>query len=108
MTTSEIKSGDRSAEGAYNVMEAVKICLRNDPTLAVALATALKPRFSDLQTGDLVDIVAAPGGNPGGEPFGFFTMLEKLDSKQRKELTDILYTVLPPGNRQASPLVQGL
>jgi len=93
---SEIKSGPRAAEGAHNVIETVKLCLRNDPTLAVALATALRLRFSDLQTGDLVNIVAAPGGNPGGDPFGFFTMLEKLDSKQRKELTDILYTVYRP------------
>jgi hypothetical protein len=96
VTTSEIKSGDRSPEGGHNVMETLKICLRNDPTLAVALATALKPRFSELQTGDIVGIVAAPSANPSGEPFGFFTLLEKLDSKQRKELTDILYTDYRP------------
>ena len=95
-TASEIKSGPRSSEGAHNVIETVKLCLQNDPTLAVALATALRLRFSDLPTGDIVNIVAAPGGNPAGEPFGFFTMLEKLDSKQRKELTDILYTVYRP------------
>jgi hypothetical protein len=77
-------------------METLKICLRNDPTLAVALATALKPRFSELQSGDLVGIVATPSANPSGEPFGFFTLLEKLDSKQRTELTDILYTVYRP------------
>ena len=96
VTTSEIKSGARSPEGGHNVMETLKICLRNDPTLAVALATALKPRFSELQTGDIVGIVAAPSANPSGEPFGFFTLLEKLDSKQRKELTDILYTDYRP------------
>lgn len=92
----EIKSGVRSAEGGYNVIETVKLCVQHDPTLAVALAMALKPRFSDLKTGDLVGIVAAPGANPAGETFGFFTLLEKLDSKQRKELTDILYTVYRP------------
>ena len=96
VTTSEIKSGDRSPEGAHNVMETVKICLQNDPTLAVALATALQLRFSDLRTGDIVGIVAAPGANPAGQPFGFFAVLEKLDSKQRKELTDILFTVYRP------------
>jgi len=96
VTTSEIKSGDRSPEGGHNVMETLKICLRNDLTLAVALATALKPRFSELQTGDLVGIVAAPSANPSGEPFGFLTLLEKLDSKQRTELTDILYTDYRP------------
>ena len=94
--TSKIKRGDRSPEGAHNVIETVKICLQNDPTLAVALATALQLRFSDLKTGDLVGIVAAPGANPAGQPFGFFALLEKLDSKQRKELEDILFTVYRP------------
>ena len=96
VTTGKIISGDRAAEGAHNVMETLKICLRNDPTLAVALATALKPRFNELKTGDLVGIVAAPSANPAGETFGFLTLLEKLDSKQRKELTDILFTVYRP------------
>ncbi len=91
--TSEIKSGDRSPEGAYNVMETVKVCIQNDPTLAAALATALHLRFSDLSTGNLVGLVAAPGSNPAGQPFGFFTVLEKLDPRQREELTDILFTV---------------
>jgi hypothetical protein len=95
-TASEIKSGPRSGEGAHNVMETVKVCLRNDPTLAVPLATALRLRFNDLQTSDLVGIVAAPGGNPGGDPFGLFTLLGKLDPAQSKELTDILYTVYRP------------
>jgi len=96
VNTSEIKRGERSGEGAYNVMETVKVCLQSDPTLGAALATALQLRFSDLGTGDIVGIVAAPGANPGGETFGFFTMLEKLDSKQRKELEDILFTVYRP------------
>jgi hypothetical protein len=94
--TSEIKSGDRAAEGAHNLMQTLKICLQSDPTLAVALATALQPRFSQLKTGDLVSIVASPGANPAGQPFGFFTLLEKLDSKQRKEFEDILFTVYRP------------
>ncbi len=93
---SEIKPGVRSPEGAHNVMETVKVCLQNDPTLATALATALQLRFSDLGTGDIVGIVAAPGANPAGQPFGFFAVLEKLDSKQRKELEDILFTVYRP------------
>ena len=93
---SEIKSGVRSAEGAYNLMEAVKFCLQNDPTLAPGLATALQLRFGDLSTGDLVGIVATPDSNPAGQPFGFFAVLEKLDSKQREELKDILFTVYRP------------
>jgi hypothetical protein len=95
--TSEIKPGDRSPEGAHNVMATLKICLQNDPTLAVALATALQLRFSDLKTGDIVGIVAAPSATPNaGQPFGFFAVLEKLDPKQREELKDILFTVYRP------------
>jgi hypothetical protein len=94
--TGMIKPGDHAPEGAHNVIETLKICLQNDPTLAVALATALQLRFSQLKTGDLVGIVAAPGANPAGQPFGFFAILEKLDSRQRKELEDILFTVYRP------------
>jgi hypothetical protein len=86
--TSEIKSGAQSGEGAYNVIQTMKICLQSDPTLAVALATALQLRFSDLPTDYIVGIVAAPDGFPA--------VLEKLDSKQREELKDILFTVYRP------------
>jgi hypothetical protein len=96
VTTGKIKGGDHAPEGAHNVIETLKVCLQNDPTLAVALATALQARFSELKTGDLVGIVAAPSANPAGQPFGFFTLLEKLDSKQREELKDILFTVYRP------------
>jgi hypothetical protein len=90
-TASEIKSGARSGEGAYNVIETVKVCIQSDPTLAAALAMALQPRFSDFGTTDLVGLVGAPGANPGGEPFGFYTMLEKLEPKQREQLKGTLY-----------------
>jgi hypothetical protein len=93
VTTSEIKSGARSSEGAYNVMETAKICLQTDPTIAIALATALQPRFSDFGTGDLVALVAAPNANPEGRPSGLFTTLEKLPAQQREELTDVLFKV---------------
>jgi hypothetical protein len=85
--TGKIKRGDLGVS-AWNIIETLKICLQNDPTLAVALATALQLRFSDLRTGDIVGIVADPGG--------FTAVLEKLDSKQREELKDILFTVYRP------------
>jgi hypothetical protein len=94
--TGEIISGDRAPEGAHNIIETLKVCLQNDPTLAPALATALQARFSQLKTGDLAGILASPGANPGGQPFGFFAVLDKLDPKQRKELEDILYTAYRP------------
>jgi hypothetical protein len=94
--TGEIISGDRAPEGAHNIIETLKVCLQNDPTLAPALATALQARFSQLKTGDIVGILASPGANPAGQPFGFFAVLDKLDPKQRKELENILYTAYRP------------
>jgi hypothetical protein len=84
--TSEIKSD--FGVSAWNVMETLKLSLQNDPTLAPALATALHLRFSDLKTGHIVGIVESPGG--------FSAVLEKLDSKQREELNDILFKVYRP------------
>jgi hypothetical protein len=91
VTTSEIKSGVRSQEGAYNVIQAMNFCLRNDPSTVAALALALEPRFDSIGTPDLVTLMGAPSADPGGEPFGLYTVLEKLDPKQRAELTVILY-----------------
>ena len=85
--TGKIKSGDFGV-GAWNVMETLKICLQNDPTLAVGLATALQARFSDLRTDDIVDIVESPGG--------FSAVMGKLDSKQREEFKDLLFKVYRP------------
>lgn len=85
--TGEIKRGDLGV-GAYNIIETLKLCLQNTPTLAPDLANALQLRFSDLRTTDIVGIVADPGG--------FTAVLEKLDSKQREELKDILFKVYRP------------
>jgi hypothetical protein len=85
--TGKIKSGDLGVS-AWNIMETLKLCLQNDPNLAVALATALQLRFRDLRTDDLVGIVTSPGGFPA--------VLEKLDAKQRKQLENILFTVYRP------------
>jgi len=85
--TGKIKSGDLGV-GSYNVMETLKLCLQNDPALAVTLANALHLRFSKLKTGDLVGVVVAQGE--------FSAVMEKLDPKQRKELEDILFKVYRP------------
>ena len=88
---SEIKTGLRSPEGAYNVIQAVRACLQNDPTTAVFVAQAMQGRFSALATGDLVTLVASPNANPEGSPYGLYTTLEKQSPQQREELTDILF-----------------
>ena len=43
--TSEIKTGIRSPEGAYNVFEVAKACLQDDPETAVAVAEMIRQRF---------------------------------------------------------------
>jgi hypothetical protein len=75
VSATEIKSGARSGEGAHNVMEAVKLCLQTDPSLAAKLAVAVQPRFADFSTDDLVNLVGAPSAHPGGNPFGLYTVL---------------------------------
>ncbi len=96
VSATEIKSGVRSGEGAYNVMETVKLCLRSDPTLAAPLAMAVQPRFGDFSTSDLIGLVGAPASHPSGDPFGLYTMLEKLEPKQRGELQKVLLQTYRP------------
>jgi hypothetical protein len=93
VVASEIKTGQRSAEGAFNVIEAVKACLQNDPTTAVFVAQAMQGRFSALATADLVTLVAAPNANPENPTYGLYTTLAKQSPQQREELTDILFKV---------------
>ncbi len=93
IASSEIKSGPRSPEGAFNVIQAAKACLQTEPASAVAVAQMVKERMADFGTGDLINLVASPNANPEGRPYGLFTTLEKLPAAQREELTDILFKV---------------
>lgn len=93
---SEIKSGPRSAEGAYNVFQVAKTCLQTDPSSAVAVAHLIKDRMADFGTGDLVNLVATPNSNPEGRPYGLYSTLAVLSPEARAELTEILYTVFRP------------
>lgn len=77
-------------------MEALKFCLRTDISIAATLATVLQDRFGDLSTDDLIRLVAAPGSDPNGNPFGLYTVLEKLESKQRDDLKKILLQIYRP------------
>ena len=95
-SVSEIKSGPRSREGAFNVIDAVKVCLKSSPESAAALAMILQPRFGDFGTSDMIRIVAAPGAYPAGQPTGLFSMLKKLEPKQQDELKSILYNTYRP------------
>jgi len=91
--TSEIKTGIRSPEGAHNVLEVAKVCLQDDPSTAIAVATMIQQRFNVLATGDLVKLVATPNSNREGKPYGLYTTLEQQTPQQREELTDLLFKV---------------
>jgi len=88
---SEIKPGLLSPEGAHNVSEAAKACLKSDPATAVEIARAVRDRFDVLATGDIVGLVASPNSNREGRPYGLCTTLEKQTPRRREALTDILY-----------------
>jgi len=96
ITASEIKSGPRSSEGAYNVLQAAKVCLECDATSAVAVAQMVRERMAEFGTADLVNLVAAPNANPEGRPYGLHTTLDQLPPNQREELTTILFDVYRP------------
>jgi len=89
--TSEIKTGIRSPEGAYNVLEVAKACLQDDPATAVVVAQMVQQRLNMFATADLVRLVATPNSNPEGKPYGLYTTLAKQSPQQREELTDILF-----------------
>jgi len=88
---SEIKTGIRSPEGAYNVFEMAKACLQDDPATAVAVARMIRQRFDQFATGDVIKLVATPNSNREGRPYGLYTTLEQQSPQQRRELTGILF-----------------
>ena len=88
---SEIKPGIRSPEGAYNVFEVAKACLRDDPATAVVVAQMIRDRFKSFATDSLIQLVATPNSNRDGQPYGLYTTLEQQSPQQREELVDILF-----------------
>ncbi len=89
---SKIIPGVRSAEGAYNAAMAANVCLVQAPETAVQIAKIMQSRFSVLDTGQIIQLVATPNSNREGRPYGLYTTLEKLSPDQRTELTDILFS----------------
>jgi len=88
---SKVKPGPRSAEGAYNVAEAAKICLEIDPSTALLVGRAVRERFSAFGTGDLIKLVATPNSNREGRPYGLYTTLEAQVPREKERLTDLLF-----------------
>ena len=91
VSTSEVKPGPRSAEGAYNVGEVAKACLQDDPSTAVAVAQAMRGRFNVFSTDDLIKLVATPNSNREGKPYGLYTTLGNQSPQQKEQLTDLLF-----------------
>ena len=89
---SEIRTGLRSGEGAHNVALAANVCLKQAPETAVDIAKIMQSRFSVLETGHIIRLVATPNSNREGKPYGLYTTLRKLSPNQREELTDILFS----------------
>ena len=96
MSTSEIKPGIRSPEGAYNVFEVARACLQDDPTTAVVVAQMIQQRFDQFATGSLIQLVATPNSNRDGKPYGLYTTIDQQPPRQREQLTDILFETYRP------------
>jgi hypothetical protein len=93
---SEVKSGLRSGEGAFNICTAVELCLEKYPSTAVLMAKTIEERFAVLEAGQIISLVGAPNSNRENEPFGLYTLLDKQNDAGRQALTDILYDVYRP------------
>jgi hypothetical protein len=96
VSTSEIKTGIRSPEGAYNVFEVAKACLQDDPTTTVVVAQMIQQRFDQFATDSLIQLVATPNSNRDGKPYGLYTAIDLLSPEQREELIDILFNTYRP------------
>jgi len=81
---STILPGMRSREGAHNVYGSLRTVLDSDPKNAIAVANVLRDRFSEIDDGYMVKLVAEP-------PKGLLQLIDKQTDASRKELTDILY-----------------
>jgi len=88
--TSEVMPGERSPEGAYNIAQAAKVCLQDDPVSAMAIARVIRQRFDVFSTGDLIQLVATPNSSRENPPYGLYTTLERQSPELRRELTGIL------------------
>jgi hypothetical protein len=90
---SEIKDGLRAPEGAWNVMQAAKLCLERDPATAVAVAEMIRQRMDAFDTGSLITLVGTPNSGNRKPTTGLYPALSTLKGDQREALVDTLYGV---------------
>jgi len=92
----DVGKNRRSAEGAYNVVEAARVCLAESSQTALQVARKIQARFKHIGTREIVDLVAAPNSNPENPKHGLYTLLPKLPDDSREKLEDILFEVYLP------------
>ncbi|MFU8847525.1 MAG: DUF6288 domain-containing protein [Opitutales bacterium] len=90
---SEIKEGLQAREGAWNVLNAAKLCLERAPTTALAVGEMIRQRMDAFDTGSLITLVGTPNSNEATPSTGFYPALQSLEGEQRDALEALLYEV---------------
>lgn len=90
---SEIKDGLQAREGAWNVLNAAKLCLERAPSTALAVGEMIRQRMDSFDTGSLISLVGTPNSNEATPKTGFYPALQSLDGEQGEALEDLLYEV---------------
>ena len=88
---STIKEGIRAAEGTYNILGSIDVCLKETPETALEIAKVMKSRFNLMGTKEITKLVATPNSNRENKPYGLYSTLEKQEPRQKQLLTDMLY-----------------
>jgi hypothetical protein len=90
----EVKEGTRSVEGAFSVRMAAAEVLELNPAAALTVARAMREIIVTIDDMELIRLVGSPSFvntiEPGKRSIGLFSALETLDSKERRELVDLL------------------
>lgn len=84
--------GERSAEGGYNIAMTAKVCLSNAPeTTALDIATSMRSHVAQLNTRQIVKLLATPHSNHGNKVFGLYSALALQSPEQHEALTEVLF-----------------
>jgi hypothetical protein len=90
-TDTRILPAPRTPEGTWNLTESVRQCIEAAPEAALPTASLLRERLPLIDTGNLLNLVAATDGKKG-----FYSLRDKLDAPARQALSDLLYDVYRP------------
>lgn len=90
-TDTTILPAPRTPEGTWNLTESVRQCIEAAPEAALPTASLLRERLPLIDTGNLLNLIAATGGKTG-----FHSLMDKLDAPSRQAMSDLLYEVYRP------------